>query len=128
MECKNGSCIFSLTNSAAALDLLSPVDPVYQKSCECNEGFELVIEGSNFICQAINEDYEGSVEISEGSSEFPDSSFLSDDEDDLSTMEDEISMPMIEMKSSKVVFDQRYCFLIMNSSKKKVCHIIYYMI
>ena len=125
MECKNGSCIFALTNSAAALDLLSPVDPVYQKSCECNDGFELVIEGSNFVCQTINEDYEGSVELSEGSSEFPDSSFLSDDEDDLSTMEDEISMPMIEMKSSKVVFEQRYCFLIMNSWKNTVCHIIY---
>ena len=113
MECINGSCIFSLTNSAAALDLLSPVDPVYQKSCECNDGFELIIEGSNFVCQTINENYEGSAEVSEGSAEDSDSSFLSDDEDDLSTMEDEISMPIIEMKSSKVVFDERYYFLIM---------------
>ena len=114
MECKNGSCIFSLTNSAAALDLLAPVDPVYQKSCECNDGFELIIEGSNFVCQTINGDYEGSAEFSEGSSEVSDSIVLSDDEDDLSIVEDEISMPMIQMKSSKVVFDQRYYFLIMH--------------
>ena len=103
-----------MTNSAAALDLLAPVDPVYQKSCECNDGFELIIEGENFVCQTINGDYEGSAEFSEGSSEVSDSSVLSDDEDDLSIVEDEISMPMIEMKSSKVVFDQRYYFLIMH--------------
>ena len=102
-----------MSNSAAALDLLAPVDPVYQKSCECNDGFELIIEGENFVCQTIKEDYEGSAEFSEGSSEVSDSSVLSDDED-LSIVEDEISMPMIEIKSSKVVFDQRYYFLIMH--------------
>ena len=96
-----------MVNADEALDLFDPAEAVFESSCECDDGFELIIQEFP-TCEAIN--IEGSVQISEGSSEFYDSSLLSDDEDYLSLGDKDeiISLPQIGMKSAKVDIEERY--------------------